>query len=281
MNVNSIISDADAVPLNAHSALDLLASAYGDPSDSNEDVMNQKIQVPNASNELINHAIESQPITSSNGDCDGTKVSSSSKECQQGPLSQGSKCIGNSNTLNGPKGVHTRNKDLLKMVLSEGFQPKYIYSETHKKVQCEPSSSNKTSMETPCSTNYHVSHNSATICMNSKRGSTTMVNNLATSVVKPDKDSSRMHVFCLEHAIEVEKQLQAIGGADIFLLCHPGQSLGLFNCYSFLMQHNMFLFINHYEHLLHDLQECMNSSLTKLLYFEYINAWAIGHIVLH
>ncbi|ONM35396.1 Lysine-specific demethylase REF6 [Zea mays] len=219
MNVNSIISDA--VPLNAHSALDLLASAYGDPSDSNEDVMNQKIQVPNASNELINHAIESQPITSSNGDCDGTKVSLSSKECQQGPLSQGSKCIGNSNTLNGPKGVHTRNKDLLKMVLSEGFQPKYIYSETHKKVQCEPSSSNKTSMETPCSTNYHVSHNSATICMNSKRGSTTMVNNLATSVVKPDKDSSRMHVFCLEHAIEVEKQLQAIGGADIFLLCHP------------------------------------------------------------
>ncbi|KAL5673037.1 hypothetical protein ACJX0J_017343, partial [Zea mays] len=58
---------SDAVPLNAHSALDLLASAYGDPSDSNEDV-------PNASNELINHAIESQPITSSNGDCDGTKV---------------------------------------------------------------------------------------------------------------------------------------------------------------------------------------------------------------
>jgi len=221
MNGNSIISDADDVPLNGCSALDLLASAYGDPSDSDEDVMNKKIQIPNVSNELINHTVESQPNTSNNGDCDGTKVSSSSKESQQGPTSQNSKSIGNSNTLNGPKGVRTRNKDLLKMVLSEGFQPKDIYSETHKKVQCEPSSSNKTSTESPCSTEYHVSHNSATICMDNNRGSMTMVNNLVTSVVKPDKDSSRMHVFCLEHAIEVEKQLQAIGGADIFLLCRP------------------------------------------------------------
>lgn len=40
-----------------------------------------------------------------------------------------------------------------------------------------------------------------------------------------DKDSTRMHVFCLEHAIEVEKHLRAIGGADVMLLCHPGKSL--------------------------------------------------------
>ena len=116
-----------------------------------------------------------------------------------------------------------------------------------------------------------------------------MVDNLATSVVKPDKDSSRMHVFCLEHAIEVEKQLQAIGGADIFLLCRPGQSLDLlsrslpcFNVTPFFNANTICsFFINHYEHLLHDLQECMSSSLTKLLHSEYINAWAIGHIVLH
>ncbi|TYG55581.1 hypothetical protein ES288_D09G285300v1 [Gossypium darwinii] len=36
-----------------------------------------------------------------------------------------------------------------------------------------------------------------------------------------DEDSSRMHVFCLEHAIEVEQQLRQIGGVHIFLLCHP------------------------------------------------------------
>ncbi|XP_021762043.1 lysine-specific demethylase REF6-like [Chenopodium quinoa] len=36
-----------------------------------------------------------------------------------------------------------------------------------------------------------------------------------------DEDSSRMHVFCLEHAVEVEKQLRPIGGVHILLLCHP------------------------------------------------------------
>nr|CAD1820031.1 unnamed protein product [Ananas comosus var. bracteatus] len=40
-------------------------------------------------------------------------------------------------------------------------------------------------------------------------------------MLKYDRDSSRMHVFCLEHALEVEKQLQQIGGANIILLCHP------------------------------------------------------------
>ncbi|KAJ1413253.1 Zinc finger C2H2-type [Sesbania bispinosa] len=36
-----------------------------------------------------------------------------------------------------------------------------------------------------------------------------------------DEDSSRMHVFCLEHAAEAEQQLRPIGGAHILLLCHP------------------------------------------------------------
>ncbi|XP_021908879.1 lysine-specific demethylase REF6 [Carica papaya] len=38
---------------------------------------------------------------------------------------------------------------------------------------------------------------------------------------KSDEDSSRLHVFCLEHAVEVEKQLRPIGGVHIMLLCHP------------------------------------------------------------
>ncbi|KAM1981724.1 hypothetical protein ACFX15_038177 [Malus domestica] len=36
-----------------------------------------------------------------------------------------------------------------------------------------------------------------------------------------DEDSSRMHVFCLEHAVEVQQQLRSIGGVHILLLCHP------------------------------------------------------------
>lgn len=40
--------------------------------------------------------------------------------------------------------------------------------------------------------------------------------------LKYNKDSCRMHVFCLEHALETWTQLQEIGGANIMLLCHPG-----------------------------------------------------------
>ncbi|CAI9112957.1 OLC1v1013471C1 [Oldenlandia corymbosa var. corymbosa] len=38
---------------------------------------------------------------------------------------------------------------------------------------------------------------------------------------RPDEDSSRMHVFCLQHAVQVEKLLRSIGGAHVLLLCHP------------------------------------------------------------
>ncbi|XP_042484756.1 uncharacterized protein LOC122065030 [Macadamia integrifolia] len=38
-----------------------------------------------------------------------------------------------------------------------------------------------------------------------------------------DGDSSRMHIFCLEHAVEVEKQIDVIGGVHMLLLLHPGE----------------------------------------------------------
>uniref|UniRef100_A0A7N0RJB3 Lysine-specific demethylase REF6 n=2 Tax=Kalanchoe fedtschenkoi TaxID=63787 RepID=A0A7N0RJB3_KALFE len=46
-----------------------------------------------------------------------------------------------------------------------------------------------------------------------------MGSNLAS--LQSDKDSLRMHVFCLEHAIEVKKKLKQIGGVNMLLLCHP------------------------------------------------------------
>ncbi|CAA0838680.1 Lysine-specific demethylase REF6 [Striga hermonthica] len=39
--------------------------------------------------------------------------------------------------------------------------------------------------------------------------------------MSPDEDSSRLHVFCLEHAVQVEKRLSRVGGAHVFLFCHP------------------------------------------------------------
>jgi hypothetical protein len=218
---------SDAAPLNRNSALDLLASVYGDRSDSDEDdAPNKLLQVSNDSNKLLNPTAESQPKCSSNGDFNGTKVPSSSKECQKGSFSQSSQCISKPNIPSGPKGVRTRNKYQLKLMLSEGFRPKDIYSATQKKVHCEPPSSNNASAEPICGTNHDASHNSDAFSMDGNRSSTTAMNDLVTHIVKPDKDSSRMHVFCLEHAAEVEKQLQSLGGAYIVLLCRPGQSLG-------------------------------------------------------
>ncbi|KAL6576359.1 hypothetical protein OROHE_000140 [Orobanche hederae] len=39
--------------------------------------------------------------------------------------------------------------------------------------------------------------------------------------LKSDEDSSRLHVFCLQHAMQVEKWLSQLGGACVFLVCHP------------------------------------------------------------
>eukprot|EP01018_Ginkgo_biloba_P034449 Gb_39738 [translate_table: standard] len=40
------------------------------------------------------------------------------------------------------------------------------------------------------------------------------------SLWKPTKGFIRPHVFCLEHALEVEEQLRPMGGAHLLLLCH-------------------------------------------------------------
>ncbi|XP_024973375.1 lysine-specific demethylase REF6-like isoform X1 [Cynara cardunculus var. scolymus] len=39
-----------------------------------------------------------------------------------------------------------------------------------------------------------------------------------------DEESSRMHIFCLEHALEVEQRLRAVGGVHMLLLCHQDYS---------------------------------------------------------
>lgn len=53
---------------------------------------------------------------------------------------------------------------------------------------------------------------------------------------RSDEDSSRLHVFCLEHAMEVEQQLRPIGGVNILLLCHPGAlwSILVINSYLYI-----------------------------------------------
>ncbi|KAF7032181.1 hypothetical protein CFC21_043390 [Triticum aestivum] len=194
----------DAGPV-TDSAPDLLASAYGNQPDTDEHNRNKKIKVSHDSSEL-----------------DGTKIPSSSIKCQQRPSSQSSQCIGGSSISNGPRGVRTRNKYQLKMALSQGFQLKNNYWTMEQKVQPEPSRSKETVKEPlDASGADNDARCSTAISVGGPRISTTTMDNLNKPIVKIDKDSARMHVFCLEHAVEVEKQLQAIGGAHVILLCRP------------------------------------------------------------
>ncbi|XP_059645487.1 lysine-specific demethylase REF6 [Cornus florida] len=50
---------------------------------------------------------------------------------------------------------------------------------------------------------------------------TSIKNTTVSFAPRSDQDSSRMHVFCLQHAVVVEQQLRPIGGAHLLLLCHP------------------------------------------------------------
>ncbi|KAF8659639.1 hypothetical protein HU200_058397 [Digitaria exilis] len=62
----------------------------------------------------------------------------------------------------------------------------------------------------------------------------------ALTLLKYNKDSCRMHVFCLEHALETWTRLQQSGGANIMLLCHPGILHFLQPGISSLLIHNTF-----------------------------------------
>ncbi|XP_010250905.1 PREDICTED: lysine-specific demethylase JMJ705-like [Nelumbo nucifera] len=57
--------------------------------------------------------------------------------------------------------------------------------------------------------------------MKSNDAETSVKSKAISLMQRTDNDSSRLHIFCLEHAVEVEKQLNPIGGVHVLLLCHP------------------------------------------------------------
>lgn len=50
---------------------------------------------------------------------------------------------------------------------------------------------------------------------------TSVKNSNISFIQTTDRDPFRMHIFCLEHAVEVEKLLRPLGGVHMLLLCHP------------------------------------------------------------
>lgn len=164
-----------------NSALDLLASAYGNSSDSEEDQVDLSISVDDHESNLINRP--SGSLSQKEISC----LSSHFQDCEA-------------------SAVRTH-EDYVHSVKSEG---------------CDTTSGTafKNTRAVPTfnfSQDIHDAGSSMFV------NATAPIDNKSASMLpQSDEDSSRLHVFCLEHAAEVEQQLRPIGGAHIMLLCHPG-----------------------------------------------------------
>ncbi|KAG1363360.1 Lysine-specific demethylase REF6 [Cocos nucifera] len=258
------------------SALDLLASAYGGTSDTEEEeILHEKSACTDENdikdsplsckpNEHPNIAIELQNFGSSKDPNKEIDLSLVGAACQNG-TAQNSHYTGGSDDSSRLTNVSAGEKSQLKLEFHGSNQPENAKSAGEDGIddnrEITTSNSSIKSMEEPTDFSYReadggchaigtdVNHQSNVqmgnpdfgsenlsiqpdVCSDSSeptKGTAALSRNAdikatdsaLTVLQKCDKDSSRMHVFCLEHAVEVEKQLQPIGGVHIMLLCHP------------------------------------------------------------
>ncbi|KAG1358917.1 lysine-specific demethylase JMJ705 [Cocos nucifera] len=259
------------------SALDLLASAYWDTSDTEEEVLHEKsactdendVKDSPCSSKPIEHpnfAIELQNLCSSKDSQKVTDLSLVGADCENGTCAQNSYNV-SSDDPNRPTNVSAGEKCQLQLEFCGSNQPENAKSagtdslDDNRKVTT--SNSSIKSMEEPIDFSYrevddgcHATETADNQQANMKMGNpsfgsedfsvqpdvccdlseatkgtgittqsinvhTRMMNSGILPLRRCDKDSSRMHVFCLEHAVEVGKQLQPIGGMHIMLFCHP------------------------------------------------------------
>ncbi|XP_054805289.1 lysine-specific demethylase REF6 [Prosopis cineraria] len=159
------------------SALGLLASAYGNSSDSEEDHVDSDIAVHHNESNIMN--------------------------CPSGSVSQNMSCL--------PSHFEDCKASAVR-----------VHDDHGQKANSEGrgTTSGTAFKNTSCTLNYSQDVCEAETSM--LRNTGCPVDNRSGSLLPhSDEDSSRLHVFCLEHAAEVEQQLHPIGGADILLLCHP------------------------------------------------------------
>nr|XP_007155510.1 hypothetical protein PHAVU_003G207700g [Phaseolus vulgaris]ESW27504.1 hypothetical protein PHAVU_003G207700g [Phaseolus vulgaris] len=169
-----------------NTALALLASAYGNSSDSEEDQGRLDIALDGDELNVINHP-------STNGSQEMSSMPSHFKDPHASPMVR---VIG----LDKEDDIHSRRMD------------NYEYY-MHKRVE---------HIMTPF--DYSVKSedldNTSGVAFRNTRAVPHLSLNRSQDT-HTDEDSSRMHIFCLEHAVEAEQQLRPIGGAHILLLCHP------------------------------------------------------------
>ncbi|CAJ1975005.1 unnamed protein product [Sphenostylis stenocarpa] len=188
---------------NGNTALALLASAYGNSSDSEEDQISvdghETNVVNSASESLLSHTQDSYATPRSPLDR-GDNIPSKSASCEDF-MHRRFECNLSHQSLD-----HSSKKQDYNITSGLTFE----------NMRTMP---NSTSI---CSQEAHDAERSLP-----NKSVVPFDNKNASMVLQSDEDSSRMHVFCLEHAAEAEKQLCPIGGAQIFLLCHPGRQIKL------------------------------------------------------
>ncbi|GMH16746.1 hypothetical protein Nepgr_018587 [Nepenthes gracilis] len=178
------------------SALGLLAMAYGNPSDSDED------DIP--------------PESPANIDDSISKMAHGKANVKRGHDSRAKRAHGSSFTK--VESLDSEDEDSSKRVNLHGAHgSRRIYDKDGEYVTSsdfneELAVNNLSNTEWHCSSGGHDAEISQIGDGNAA------AENVPFAC---DEDSSRMHVFCLEHAVEVEQRLHPIGGVQISLLCHP------------------------------------------------------------
>ncbi|KAL5991233.1 hypothetical protein ACLOJK_012140 [Asimina triloba] len=234
------------------SSLDLLAFAYGDSSDSDEEAIQPEISPSANENNLRDVSLTSNNDLQlqSKHQISSSKCNSLSKlpsgeteffECSlqdkmgNSVSEEPHRLVGTSGNLKRPAnwetpaGVSNSLEVGQRKLDSSGI----TYNGTSKIHRCEVktdnSEINSVDLSVHCGPAFSFSDRtgSGKLIEPAHFGNidTAMRNAQIPFVQRSDKDSSRMHIFCLEHAIEVEKKLRQIGGAHVMLLCHPGNLL--------------------------------------------------------
>ncbi|CAJ2644473.1 unnamed protein product [Trifolium pratense] len=179
---------------NANTALALLASAYGNSSDSEEDAVdNHESNTIHSTSESLPSNVQvshDNPMTRHDKDDILSESTSYKAHGFEGNLSQPCDQSLEDQDYKTTSGVALENTR--QMPYSTTYSSQY-------------SSQDANNAEKSLSVE-------AMVAVNHKN---------ALLVPQCDEDSSRMHVFCLEHAVDAEQQLRPIGGAHILLLCHP------------------------------------------------------------
>ncbi|XP_073022179.1 lysine-specific demethylase REF6-like [Primulina eburnea] len=181
------------------SSLGLLALAYGNSSDSEENEDEEDFRVKARGTGESSYLDNGHACETANSNINGGKVVDSHKSDSYTNFGLAREtCNGTNHRSSDSDKIQTDNCAVIDSnSLIDGSRHQRILNTLNSKPVAYES---KTTMST---------------------GSVSVENTSLSFYPRSDEDSSRFHVFCLQHSMEVEKQLNLIGGAHVFLVCHP------------------------------------------------------------